>query len=85
MNRRKKSPYVIGLLFILLVAALAFPFSGGAAPDLQTKPEVRNAKARELPNFDAFGASTKRSAAIAQSDAQAQTQPQSEAGHLVQF
>ncbi|MDX6446781.1 MAG: hypothetical protein QOH71_3855 [Blastocatellia bacterium] len=84
MNPLKKSPYVIGLFFILLIAALAFPFAGGAAPEPQTKPQSPNAKSRELPNFDAFGASTKRSAAIAQSDAQAQTQPQSEAGHLVQ-
>jgi hypothetical protein len=85
MNPRNKSPYVIGLLFILVIAALAFPFAGGAAPDLQTKPQGLTAKARELPNFDAFGASTKRSAAIAQSNAQANTQLQSEAGHPVQF
>ena len=85
MNPRKKSPYYIGLLITLFaVAALAFPFSGGAAPDLQTKPQGTNTKARQLPNFDAFGASTKRSAAIAQSDSQAITQPQTEAGHLVQ-
>lgn len=80
MNPLKKTPYVIGLLFILSIAALTFPFSGGAAPDLQTKSQGANTKMRELPNFDAFGASTKRSAALPQSngqaDAQADNQPQ---------
>ncbi|MDX6384619.1 MAG: hypothetical protein QOK48_2192, partial [Blastocatellia bacterium] len=83
MNPRKKTPYVIGLLFIVLVAALAFPFSGGAAPGVQDKSPAAPSPARELPNYDAFGASTKRSAA-AQANAQSGNQTKYEGGHLVQ-
>src|SRR5258707_523095 len=83
MNPRKKTPYLIGLLFILLVAALAFPFSGGAAPGAQDKSAASPSQARDLPNYDAFGASTKRSAA-AEANAQSGNQTKFEGGHLVQ-
>src|SRR6185369_574397 len=80
MNRRSKSLYVLGLILVLLGVAIVFPFSGGAqAPDPQTRPA---AKVRELPDFDAFGASTQRTNTPGQTDLQGN--PQSEAGHLVQ-
>src|SRR5436190_8836520 len=82
MNLRSKFPYVCVLILALIAIAMLFPFGGRAArspqPGAQGPP--RN---RELPNFDAFGASTKRSAAAA-AQADAQGQPQYEGGHLVQ-
>ncbi|HMJ24685.1 MAG TPA: hypothetical protein VK475_02615, partial [Pyrinomonadaceae bacterium] len=83
MNPLKKTPYVIGLLFILAIAALTFPFSGGAAPGAQDKSAGAPSQTRDLPNYDAFGASTKRSAA-AQANAQSGDQTRYEGGHLVQ-
>jgi hypothetical protein len=83
MNSRKKTPYVVGLFLILLSAALVFPLSGGAAPGAQDKSSAAPSQARELPNYDAFGASTKRSAA-AQANAQSGNQTKYEGGHLVQ-
>ena len=82
---RHRSPYLIGLVLALfVVAALVFPFSGGAAPNVQTKSPGINASANTLPDYDAFGATTKRSAAIAQSAQKNPTEPQAEGGHLVQ-
>jgi hypothetical protein len=74
MYPRKTFPYVLGVLVLLTIVSLVFPFSGGAAPSPQNKAAVN----RDLPNYDAFGASQARGS-VEQSD-----QLRSEAGHLIQ-
>src|SRR5262245_40296953 len=82
MNPKNKFPYVLGLILALLGVAMLFPFSGGAARGPQTSSQTAS-KADDLPNFDAFGASTRRAAAAS---AQAnQGEPQYEGSHMVQF
>ena len=56
MNPRGKFLYVCGLVLALIVAAMLFPFAGGAAPQPQTGSQGPASKARELADFDAFGA-----------------------------
>src|SRR6201991_4975075 len=58
MNPRKTFPYFLGLLCVLTVVALVFPFSGGAASGPQTESAATGrGNNRELPNYDAFSAS----------------------------
>src|SRR5882724_10975919 len=82
MTLRSKFPYVCGLVLALIAVAMLFPFGGRAARSPQPRPQ-NPSRNRELPNFDAFGTSTKRSAAAA-AQASDQGQSQYEGGHLVQ-
>jgi|GEM_PF-543808 len=80
MNPRKTFPYFLGLLCVLTVVALVFPFSGGAASGPQTKSAATGrGNNRDLPNYDAFSASPRR-----QSEDVALNRQRSEGGHLIQ-
>jgi len=81
MTLRSKFPYLLGFILALLAVAMLFPFGGGAAPGPQPTTPAPT-KVAELPNFDAFGASTRRAAAAGQADAQGQKP--FEGGHMVQ-